>query len=64
MCQSRKLVGGNASRVQIPPHPPKANCTHTHKEERTFFVTEEYFGICIYFGTKKNLYDIIKTWNG
>ena len=52
------------SKVAVSFSPPKVNCTHTKNELRTFFVTEEYFGICVYFGTKKNLYDIIKTWNG
>ena len=46
--------------VRIPPFPPEANCTHTHNELLcTFFVSEDCFGICVYFGTKKNLYAII-----
>ena len=64
--QSVKKTANNKTLCsnKLPSLPPKVNCTHTKNELRTFFVTEEYFGICVYFGTKKNLYDIIKTWNG
>ena len=61
-CALGKRVWGNPPQVRILSPPPYTKSTNY--SVRTFFVTEEYFGICVYFGTKKNLYDIIKTWNG
>ncbi len=49
---AKVLVRETVARVQISPSPPKVNCTHTQNEWRTFFVTENYFGICFNFNAK------------
>ena len=59
---AKVLVRAIVARVQISLSPPKANCTHTHKEERAFFVTEEYFGMIVSY-TKKTLYKMFDKFN-
>ncbi len=61
-CPAKALVRETVARVQIPPSPPKENCTRTQNEWRTFFVTEEYFGIVIPY-TKKTLYKMFDKFN-